>query len=118
MAGGPVCWQSRQQTSVALSSMEAEYMALCATAQEAVWLASLLTDIGYTQAAPILIYEDNQSAIAYSKNNTDHKRTKHIDTKYHFVRERINDGLISLEYIGTLLNVADIFTKPLLSEPH
>ena len=85
MAGGPVSWQSRQQTSVALSSMEAEYMALCATTQEAIWLILLLKDLGYKQTNPIIIFEDNQSAIAYSKNNTDHKGTKHIDTKYHFV---------------------------------
>jgi len=113
LAGGPICWQSRQQHTVALSSMEAEYMAACATVQEALWLVAILECLGFSQSKAVPIYEDNQSAIAYSKNPTSHKYTKHIDMRYHFVREQVELKKVELIKIASAENVADIFTKPL-----
>jgi len=118
LAGAPICWQSRQQPTVALSSMEAEYMAACATTQEALWLVALLKALGFTQSRPVLIQEDNQSAIEYSKNPTSHKYTKHIDTRYHFVREQVMAKTVELRKVDSAANVADILTKPLAAEPH
>ena len=113
LAGAPISWQSRQQVSVALSSMEAEYMAACAAAQEALWLRMLLTDLGVDTVKPISLKEDNQAAIAFSKNPGDHKRSKHIDTRCHFVREKVASGELTLDYILTDAQLADIFTKVL-----
>jgi len=118
LAGAPICWQSRQQPTVALSSMEAEYMAACATTQEALWLVALLKALGFQQSRPVKIQEDNQSAIAYSKNPTNHKYTKHIDTRYHFVREQVAANVIELQKVPSADNVADVLTKPLAAELH
>ena len=113
MSNGPVSWQARQQTSVALSSMEAEYMALCAATQEAMWLKMILTDFNCRFEEPIIIYEDNEACIAYTKNPTQYKRTKHIDQKYHFVKDEVLMGNIKIQKISTNNNLADILTKPL-----
>jgi hypothetical protein len=109
--GGPVSWNSRLQPTVALSSSEAEYMALCAAVQEAVHLRQLLNDLGFGQIGPTTIREDNQSCIAMARNPVKHGRTKHIDIKYHFVREKVADDTIRLEYIPTGSQVADMLTK-------
>ena len=92
LAGAPISWQSRSQTTVALSSMEAEYMAACAATQESLWLAMLLDQMGIKLTKPIILREDNQACIDFSKNPGDHKRTKHIDCRYHFVREQVISG--------------------------
>ena len=113
LAGAPISWQSRQQVSVALSSMEAKYMAACAAAQEALWLRMLLADLGVDIVKPISLKENNQAAIAFSKNPGDHKRSKHIDIRYHFVRGRAAAGELTLDYIPTEGQLADIFTKAL-----
>jgi len=118
LAGAPICWQSRQQPTVALSSMEAEYMAACSTTQEALWLVAILKGLGFQQSQPVKILEDNSSAIAYSKNPTNHKYTKHIATKYHFVREQVELRLIELEKVSSTENVADVLTKPLPRDLH
>ena len=76
MSNGPICWQSKQQMSVALSSMEDEYMALCAAAQEAIWLRRVMIDFNEEFNASIVIFEDNQSCFDYTKNPTSHKRTE------------------------------------------
>ena len=81
MSNGPVSWQARQQISVALSSME-----------EAIWLKMILTDFNCRFQEPIIIYEDNEACIAYTKNPTQYKRTKHIDQKYHFVKDEVLNG--------------------------
>jgi len=115
IAGGPVSWKSKQQTTVALSSAEAEYMALCEAAKEAVHLRWLLQDIDPVYKAsgkPAIIFEDNQACIALASNPVLHERTKHIDMRYHFIRERIISKEISVHYIGTDLMLADLLTKP------
>ena len=88
-------------------------MAACAAAQEALWLRMLLSDLGVDIVKPISLKEDNQAAIAFSKNPGDHKRSKHIDTRCHFVREKVASGELTLDYIPTCAQLADIFTKVL-----
>ncbi len=111
--GTPVSWRSKKQATVALSSTEAEYMALTAAAKEAVWLCHLLKDLGFEQEGPTTIYEDNQGTITIAQNPCNHERTKHIDIQYHFTRERIESGEIALEYCPTSEQLADLFTKAL-----
>ena len=113
MSNGPISWQSKQQTSVALSSMEAEYMALSAATQEAIWLRMILTDFDNNFNDSIVIYEDNQSCIDYSNNPVQFKRTKHIDQRYHFVKDQVLLRTILIKKIPTKDNLADVFTKPL-----
>ena len=81
MVGGAVSWSSRKQSCVALSTAEAEYMALASATQEAVWLRRLTADLQVDSKSPLVIYEDNQSAIAMSKNPQFHGRAKHIAIK-------------------------------------
>jgi hypothetical protein len=108
-----VTWQSMKQKTIALSTCEAEYIAGAAGACQAVWLKRLLDDIvGISIQQPILKM-DNQSAISLSKNPVLHDRSKHIDTKYHFIRQCVEDGRICLEYVSTQEQVADILTKSL-----
>ena len=111
---GPVIsWKSRKQPTVALSTCEAEYMALAATTQESMYLVQLLKGIDSSnQHIPVKIYEDNQGAIALSKNPVCRQRSKHIDIKYHFVRSAHAEGKISIEYCPTADMVADVLTKP------
>ena len=118
ISGGPVSWQSRMQTSVALSSMESEYMAASAAAQEAIWLNRLLEELGFRMPKPITIYEDNKAAILFSDHPGDHRRSKHIDTRKYFIREAVINGEIKLEYIPTLDQLADGLTKALPPDHH
>jgi hypothetical protein len=111
---GPVSWNSKLQPTVALSSCEAEYMALSSATQEALWLRALLQGLGLSQP-PTLIYEDNQGAIELTKNSKNHSRTKHIDIRYHFVKERVQLNEIKIEYCHTSQMIADLFTKALPS---
>lgn len=109
--GSIVCWSSKKQPTVALSSCEAEYIAACSATIEAIWLKGVLEDLK-VHAGKVLIYEDNQGCIKMSKN-MESKRAKHIDIKYHFLREKIKNGEIEFGYIETLEQEADIFTKAL-----
>ena len=87
-------------------------MALAATVQESLYLKQLLTDIDEHLCDSILIYEDNQGAIALARNPVNHKRPKHIDIRYHFIREVVNCGKITLKYCRTGDMIADLMTKP------
>ena len=113
MAGGPISWLSQKQSTVALSTAEAEYIALRSAAQEAVWLKQLLKDSQEDGNQAITAMEDNQGAIAIVKNLVAHRRTKHIGIRYHFVREQVKTGNLQLQYFNTKEMVADIFTKPI-----
>ena len=117
LAKGAVSWLSKKQATVALSTAEAEYVALTTATQEAIWLRRLLTDVGKPLAEPVVINEDNQGAIAMAKNPVGHARTKHIDVRYHFVREGVQDGAIILKYVATDEMIVDILTKPLPKYP-
>lgn len=113
IAGGPVSWCSKRQDAVALSSCESEYYALSEAGKEAIWLRRLLTETGQISQGPSLIWADNQGAIAVAENPEFHRRMKHVDIKYHWVRKAIEDGAIQVEYISTALMAADGLTKPL-----
>jgi hypothetical protein len=107
-------WTSKKQAIVALSTCEVEYVAASSTVCEAIWLMNLLKELEHPQEEPIVIYVDNQSAIKLAKNPVQHGRSKHIDTRYHFLREHVKQKTIELQYCHTTEQVADIFTKPLL----
>jgi len=115
---GSISWSSKIQTTVALSTTEAEYMALSETTKEVIWLRQLLSDLGYQQQSPTTLYVDNQSTISLAKNPVMHARTKHIDICHHFIREHLDNQDINLEYINTADMIADILTKPLTGEKH
>ncbi|KXJ74604.1 hypothetical protein RP20_CCG013320 [Aedes albopictus] len=103
--GCSVSWCSKKQPTVATSSSEAEYVAL------SIWLQGILEDLQET-AKPVTIYEDNRGCICMAKN-FETKRTKHIDIKYHFLRDHVASGSLNIEPIRTQDQLADIFTKPL-----
>ncbi|XP_071629532.1 uncharacterized protein [Temnothorax longispinosus] len=109
--GGAVSWACRKQGCVALSSTEAELVALAEICQETVWLRKLLESFGKTQKNPTTIYEDNQSCINRLKTGGFTNRTKHIDTKYFYARELETAGEITIKYCPTESNEADMLTK-------
>ena len=115
--GGAISWASRKQPTVALSSTEAEYIALTQATKEVLWLRSLFYEIGAPKHAQEIsqISSDNQGAIALAKNPGFHARSKHIDIQYHFIREHTDTdtGTITLEYCPTDEMTADILTKGL-----
>lgn len=112
LSGGAVSWFSKKQATVALSTAEAEYIALSQAAQEGTWLKRLLTELGMSDS-PTVIMEDNQGAIAITKNPVNHSRTKHIDIRYHYIRDCVQNGQIQVQYCPTVDMKADILTKPL-----
>jgi hypothetical protein len=118
MSSGAVSWSSKKQTSVALSSTEAEYMAAAAATKEAIWLKTFISELNFSETHPITLHIDNQSAILLAKNSMFHERTKHIAIRYHFIREKLEEGEISVEYVPTNEQVADVLTKPLAREKH
>lgn len=113
LANGPVSWCSKRQKTVALSSCEAEYMALTETTKEAVWMRGLLQELGLKGFNSVAIRMDNQGAMALAKNPEFHARTKHIDIRHHYIREVESRGLIHLNYVPTADMAADGLTKPL-----
>ena len=112
MNGGPVAWSSRKQNVVAQSSAEAEYVALTEAVKEAVWISEVAKQFGLNQAASRIL-TDSLSAISMAENEKFSNSTKHIATKYHFVRDLREKGTISLDYHPTETNIADMLTKPL-----
>lgn len=115
LGSGIVLWAARKQKTVAASSCEAEYMAAYESAQECLWLQALLRAIGYSDIVswPTPILCDNNAAINLSEDPTLHARIKHVDIKYHFLRERVQLNDLCIRYINTKHNIADIFTKAL-----
>lgn len=111
--GCPISWSSKKQTVVATSSSEAEYIALSFAASEAIWIRGVLIDLHIiSEDKAVKIYEDNKGCIGIAKNN-DSKRSKHIDVKFHFVRDYIAKEYIKLESVSTEEQLADMFTKAL-----
>ncbi|GJR77465.1 retrovirus-related pol polyprotein from transposon TNT 1-94 [Tanacetum coccineum] len=107
-----VSWSSKRQKSVAISSTEAEYIALSGCYAQVLWMRSQLTDygLGFNK---ILMYCDNKSAIALCCNNVQHSRSKHIDIRFHFIKEQVENGVVELYFVNTEYQLADIFTKAL-----
>jgi hypothetical protein len=109
--GGAISWNSKLQTTVAISTMEAEYMAMCATMQEGVFLRQLLKDMNFEQTDPTDIKEDNTGTISLAKKPVITNRSKHIDIKFHFVREKVEERVFCTPHVGTGDMVADALTK-------
>jgi hypothetical protein len=108
-----ISWSSRKQGSVAQSTAEAEYIAASAAGREAVWLRKLLSDLFRSELEPTVIHCDNQSCIKLTENPVFHDRSKHIEMRYHYIRDMIQKKVLSLQYVPTAEQTADIFTKPL-----
>lgn len=108
-----ITWVSQKQRCVALSSCEAEFMAATAAACQAIWLRNLLTQVTGEKTGPVVLYLDNKSAIDLAKNPVFHGRSKHIDIRYHFIRECVEKGEIIVKHIGTDMQRADVLTKAL-----
>ena len=113
---GPFSWSSHKQGTTAQSTAEAEYISAAAASNQAIWLRKLLDDLGCKQTNATIIYCDNTSAIAITKNPVQHRRTKHIPVKYHSIREAERNKEISLMHCSTNDQLADILTKPLPKE--
>ncbi|CAN6720242.1 unnamed protein product [Malus baccata var. baccata] len=110
---GVFSWASVKQCSVALSTAEAEYVSAAVATTQAMWLRFMLTDFGEEQVEATPLLCDNTYAIAMSKNPVFHQKTRHINRKYHFIRDAIQDGTIELHYCRTEEQLADMFTKAL-----
>ncbi|GJX64858.1 retrovirus-related pol polyprotein from transposon TNT 1-94 [Tanacetum coccineum] len=110
-----VSWSSKRQKSAAISSTEAEYIAMSGCFAQIIWMRSQLTDygLGFNK---IPMYCDNKSAIALCCNNVQHSRLKHIDIRFHFIKEQVENGVVELYFVNTEYQLADIFTKALCRE--
>ena len=108
-----ITWCSQKQKTVALSSCEAEFMAATYAAMQALWLRSLMAEITAKEPKVVTLYVDNNSAIALMKNPVFHGRSKHIDIKYHFIRECVERGQVAVRRVCTEEQKADALTKPL-----
>ena len=111
--GGLVAWSTRKQTCVALSSTEAEFVALAEGCQELIWTRRLLEEVGEAAVGPTTVFEDNQSCMKLVDSDKIERRSKHIETRYFFVRDLKEKGTISLKYCPTEDMLADVMTKPL-----
>ena len=109
LGGCLVSWSSKKQSSVSLSTAEAEYIAAAGCCTQILWMKQMLKDMHIQYDDPIPIFCDNTSAISISRNPMMHSKTKHIPIKYHFLREQVLSKVIKLEYVGT----KDQLTNPL-----
>jgi hypothetical protein len=109
--GGPISWSSKLQPTAALSTTEAEYIALSYTLSEVLWLKQLMYDMKLVISHPILIYEDNKGAVDLANNPGYHSRTRHINVRYHFIRDHIKNSNIKVVAIPTKRQLAIMFTK-------
>nr|GEX61442.1 retrovirus-related Pol polyprotein from transposon TNT 1-94 [Tanacetum cinerariifolium] len=107
-----ISWSLERKKSAAISSMEAEYIALSGCCAQILWMRSQLSDygLGFNK---IPMYCDNKSAISLCCNNVQHSRSKHIDIRYHFIKEQVENGVIELYFVNTEYQLADLFTKAL-----
>lgn len=109
--GNPVAWKSATQKCVSLSAVEAEFIAATEATREVLFLKQLLRSIGIATEVPT-VYSDNTGCIQVSKDPAQHWKLKHIDTKYHFIRNNVQEGKVQVKYIDTKRNLADMLTKP------
>ena len=98
---------------VALSSCEAEYISASAASCQGIWIVRLIEELLNKKVSPFKLFVDNVSAISLSKNPSQHGRSKHIDTKFHFIRDCVEKGYVVVDYVKTESQLADSFTKPL-----
>ena len=113
LGSGVISWSSKKQPIVTLSINEVEYVAATSCACQAVWLRNILEELHFKQDRPMPIYSYNTSSINLSKNPVEHGRSKHIDVKYHFLRDLTKDAKIGLTYCRSEDQIEDMFKKPL-----
>ena len=113
MSSGAISWSSKKQPVVALSTTEAEFIATASSACQVVWLRRILKVLNQEQSSPMVVFCDNISAIKLSKNLVMHGRSKHIDIRFHFLRDLVRDGILELIHCSTQQQVADVLIKPL-----
>lgn len=111
--GNIISWNSKKQSTVAISTTEAEIIALSLCISEVCWLRNLLLELKLIKELKVVIYEDNQSAIRSCSSHEQLKRIKHLDIKYHFAKDKINENIIEIKYIPSNEQIADVLTKPL-----
>lgn len=112
---GACCWSSKQQKVVAQSTMESEYMAACGAVKELMWVKALMGELGWLKSGIEKIFCDNQAAIAIAANPRHHFKSKHMDIRLSFVREKVENRIIALEYRSDAEMIADMMTKPIPS---
>lgn len=118
LSGCPITWDAKKQKTVALSSCEAEYMALAECAKEAIFLQRFLKELGFNDLSNVTIYGDNLGAIKLAENPVFHQRSKHIDIKYHYVRDALRSENLNIKHVSTTDMVADMLTKGLPKRKH
>jgi hypothetical protein len=118
LGGGAVSWSSKKQPIVTLSTTEAEFVAAASCACQSIWLRNILKHLKIDQDHNTLIFCDNSSSIKLSKNPILHGRCKHIDVRFHFLRDLTKEGIIELVHCKTQDQLADIMTKPLKLESY
>ena len=117
-AGGAITWRSKKQTIIALSSTEAEYIALSEAGREACWLRNLYTELGFPQMAPTIIKGDNEGSVILTHNPQFHNRSKHIAICHHWVRDLVKDKFLNIQNCRDPEQTADVLTKPLPRPKH
>jgi hypothetical protein len=115
MMGGPVSWVAKKQPIQSHSTAEAEVIAACTAAKEAMYFRLLLSDIGITVKEPTVIWEDNSAAIIFAKAEGGPQRLRHLDLRRFAIREMVRNNVVTLEKVDGRVNVADMFTKGLAS---
>jgi len=120
LACGAISWQTKKQPTVALSSVEAEYMAATQATKEAIWFRQFFKELGMIKVvpSPTIILSDSQGSIALTKNPEYHSRTKHIDIQHYFLRDHVLQNTVNFKFISTASMVADILTKSLAKTKH
>jgi len=113
MNNGPVSWNVSKQKTPSSSPTESKYKSLHHATLEVIWLRQLMMEMGFAQQEATIIYEDNESSIDCTRNPVSHSKMKHIDIKYHVIRDYIEQGQIDVRWISTTEQLADMFTKPL-----
>ena len=118
LTGGAVSWASRKQRTVALSTTQAEFAAMTELAKDVLWWRSFLGEVGLNMGEPTTLFCDNMGAVDLAYNPAHHERTKHFSVQQQFIRELLNRGDITIDYVPTQRNVADILTKGLARLKH
>jgi hypothetical protein len=118
VGSGPIIWQSKKQPIIALSTTEAEYIAATTAITDIMWLQNLLQELGLLKGEPTTLYQDNRSTMLQISKSVIHSRTRHLDVRYHFIKEQVRLNTIQIQHLPTAQMLADIFTKGLPKSQH